>query len=66
MTHWFRVYDDVVDDPKVQRLEPSLFKALINLWCLTSANSRAAGRMDVNSVDAKSKPRPPTPLEGMQ
>jgi hypothetical protein len=38
MTHWFRVYDDVVDDPKVQRLEPLLFKALINLWCLTSTN----------------------------
>ena len=37
MTRWFRVYDDLVDDPKVQRLEPSLFKALINLWCLTSA-----------------------------
>lgn len=39
MTHWFRVHDNLVDDPKVQRLEPSLFKALINLWCLTSANS---------------------------
>ena len=38
MTHWFRVYDDLVDDPKVQRLDPSLFKALINLWCLASAN----------------------------
>jgi hypothetical protein len=38
MSHWFRVYDDVVDEPKIQRLEPSLFKALINLWCLTSAN----------------------------
>jgi hypothetical protein len=39
MTRWFRVYDGLVDDPKVQRLEPSLFKALINLWCLTSANN---------------------------
>jgi DNA-binding MarR family transcriptional regulator len=38
MTRWFRVYDDLVDDPKVQRLDPSLFKTLINLWCLTSAN----------------------------
>jgi hypothetical protein len=38
MTRWFRVYDDLVDDPKVQRLDPSLFKALINLWCLASAN----------------------------
>lgn len=38
MTRWFRVYDDLVDDPKVQRIDPSLFKALINVWCLTSAN----------------------------
>ncbi len=36
MSRWFRVYDDMVDDPKVQRLAPDLFKALINLWCLTS------------------------------
>lgn len=37
-TRWFRIYENLVDDPKVQRLDPSLFKALINLWCLTSAN----------------------------
>jgi hypothetical protein len=38
MTRWFRVHVDLVDDPKVQRLDPALFKALINLWCLTSSN----------------------------
>jgi hypothetical protein len=38
MTRWFRVYSDLVDDPKVQRLDPALFRALINLWCLASAN----------------------------
>jgi hypothetical protein len=38
MTLWFRVYSGLVDDPKVQRLDPALFKALINLWCLASAN----------------------------
>jgi hypothetical protein len=38
MNRWFRVYNELVDDPKVQRLDPLLFKALINLWCLTSAN----------------------------
>lgn len=36
MSRWFRVYDDLVDDPKVQRLEPPLFKFLINVWCLAS------------------------------
>src|SRR4051812_21610626 len=38
MTRWFRVYNELVDDPKVQRLDPALFKVLINLWCLASAN----------------------------
>jgi hypothetical protein len=38
MTRWFRVYDGLVDDPKVQRLDPLLFMTLINLWCLASAN----------------------------
>lgn len=33
---WFRVYDTMVDDPKVQKLSPRLFKALINLWCLAN------------------------------
>lgn len=27
MSRWFRVYDDMLDDPKVQRLDPELFKA---------------------------------------
>jgi hypothetical protein len=46
MTRWFRVYEDLVDDPKVQRLDPSLFKALINLWCLTSANNGVLPSID--------------------
>jgi hypothetical protein len=56
MTHWFRVYDDLVDDPKVQRLEPSLFKALINLWCLTSANSGALPPIDEIAFKLRMKP----------
>lgn len=27
MSRWFRVYDDLVDDPKVQMLTPAAFKA---------------------------------------
>lgn len=27
MSRWFRVYDDLVDDPKVQRLSAELFRA---------------------------------------
>lgn len=34
--HWFKLYDGIVDDAKVQRLRPRLFKFWINLLCLTS------------------------------
>jgi hypothetical protein len=38
MSRWFRCYDDLVDDPKVQQLPAEQFKGLINLWCLASKN----------------------------
>ena len=36
MSRWFRLHDEMLDDPKVQRLHPALFKVLINLWCVAS------------------------------
>ena len=36
MNRWFRLYDAVLDDPKVQRLPDRIFKAWINLLCLAS------------------------------
>ena len=39
MARWFRFYDEVVHDPKVQRLPGDKFKAWVNLLCLASANS---------------------------
>lgn len=35
---WFRLYNEVVDDPKVQQLPPALFRAWINFLCLVSKN----------------------------
>jgi hypothetical protein len=35
-SRWFRVYSDMVDDPKVQRLPADTFRALVNLWCLAA------------------------------
>jgi hypothetical protein len=35
---WFRLYDELLNDPKVQRLPPWAFKMLINLWCIASKN----------------------------
>jgi hypothetical protein len=38
MARWFRMYDELLDDPKVQRLDPADFKAWVNLLCLASRN----------------------------
>lgn len=35
---WFRFYDDVVNDPKVQSLPADLFKSWINILCVASKN----------------------------
>ena len=40
MSRWFRLYAEVLDDPKVQRLPPSLFKTWVNVLCL-AANAKA-------------------------
>lgn len=36
MSRWFRFYDMVLDDPKVQRLPPHLFKTWVNILCMAS------------------------------
>jgi hypothetical protein len=56
MTRWFRVYNDLVDDPKVQRLDPTLFKALINLWCLASTNDGVLPPIDEMAFKLRMKP----------
>jgi hypothetical protein len=56
MTRWFRVYDDLVDDPKLQRIDPALFKALINLWCLVSANGGVLPPIEEIAFKLRMKP----------
>jgi hypothetical protein len=38
MSRWFRMYDEILDDPKVQKLSPADFKGWVNLLCLASRN----------------------------
>src|SRR5215470_17367179 len=38
MSLWFRMYSDVINDPKVQRLPAEIFKAWVNLLCLAAKN----------------------------
>lgn len=35
---WFRFHTEALDDPKVQRLSPQLFKTWVNLLCIASQN----------------------------
>lgn len=43
---WFRFYTEVLDDPKVQRLPPHLFKTWVNLLCLAGTNDGAFPTVD--------------------
>lgn len=43
---WFRFYTEVLDDPKVQRLPPHLFKTWVNLLCLAGAAGGAFPQVD--------------------
>lgn len=36
MPTWFRLYEEVISDPKVQQLSDKLFKTWVNLLCLAS------------------------------
>lgn len=37
--HWFRFYNEALDDPKVQRLPSHLFRTWVNLLCLASQSN---------------------------
>jgi len=41
MSQWFRMYNEVLDDPKVQRLSGDDFKSWVNILCLASKNDGA-------------------------
>lgn len=46
MTRWFRMYDEILDDPKVQKLSGEEFKAWVNLLCLAARNGGALPRIE--------------------
>lgn len=41
MNHWWRAYNEAVNDPKLQLISDSLFRAWFNLMCIASANEGA-------------------------
>jgi len=46
MTRWFRLYDDVLNDPKVQKLNGELFKLWINVLCIASKHGGVLPSLD--------------------
>jgi hypothetical protein len=36
---WFRLYSEILNDPKVQNLSPELFRDWINILCIASKNN---------------------------
>lgn len=56
MSRWFRLYDDLVDDPKIQRLPGETLKALLNLWCLASQNDGLLPAADDIAFKLRMKP----------
>ena len=42
---WFRMYPELLHDPKVQQLPPSLFKFWVNLLCIVNEHSRDTGEL---------------------
>ncbi|MEW6639475.1 MAG: hypothetical protein AB1586_03150 [Pseudomonadota bacterium] len=57
MHQWFRLYNTLVDDPKVQQLSSALFKALINLWCLASQNGGVLPAVSIVAYKLRMTPR---------
>lgn len=41
MNHWWRAYNEAVNDPKLQLISDALFRAWFNLMCIASANGGA-------------------------
>jgi len=44
---WLRLYDEVLDDPKVQRLTDAQFRAWVNLLCLAN-KGKPRGRIELD------------------
>ena len=47
---WFRFYSEVLDDPKVQRLNPVLFRHWVNILCLANTGSPRGALPDEVSI----------------
>lgn len=56
MNRWFRVYDEMVDDPKVLKLSLELRWTLMALWCVASQNDGNLPPVDDIAIKLRVKP----------
>ena len=54
---WFRVYTEIVNDPKVQKLAPHLFKTWINLLALAAENDGKLPAIDDIAFKLRMSPK---------
>jgi hypothetical protein len=64
MSRWFRMYDELLDDPKVQRLPGEDFKAWVNILCLASRKDGRLPPLEDIGFALRLDPRKATALIG--
>lgn len=64
MSHWWRAYDEAVDDPKLCLLSDRAHRAWFNLCCVTSATGGALPAMKVLALKLRMPPSKVTALLG--
>lgn len=47
MSQWFRMYNEALDDPKVQQLPAEIFKGWVNLLCLAARHDGVFQEQDI-------------------
>lgn len=56
MSRWLRLYDDVVNDPKIIKLSDEIFRAWVNLLCIASKHGGALPPIDDLAIMLRIKP----------
>ena len=50
MSRWFRVYAELIDDPKFIKLGPDLRSALLTVWCIASVNDGCISSLEDTAI----------------
>lgn len=56
MSTWFRFYTSALNDPKVQRLPPALFKTWVNILCVASEENGSLPPVEELAVKLRLRP----------